>query len=468
MKLPVPGFLAATFICASATAAAGTLPSSKHDSLSVTPEAGDATGFRPQEALVSLGGVWQSRGYGWIWSVEDGAIATYDMSGDFCLRDDDKSYDVEALDIRFEPTADGQQLKVTLGDDAYRYTFDRIDALPASCRAAHGSDPRAVFDAAAETLTAHYAFFGTRNVDWPAAVAKARAELTDDMDDEDLFDVLSTLLLPIPDSHVWLKAEVDDESLEYYPSDEDTYHANVAWKPEISLTPKGPAAYWNYRAAGRLLGDTVHSAADGAILYGTIGGDIGYLAVASMSGDSRPVLRAALDDAMHLFQGARAVIVDVSMNDGGYDTVARSIAERFTAERVAAYSKRAGDAAGEAPQTIYLEPGNEPRFTGPVYLMAGRDTISAAEVFVLAMRALPNVTQLGEPTDGSLSDELSKPLPNGWTLTLSNEVYLDSEGKLWEGVGIAPDVAVTLKPRRPTAADVKAARAVIDRIRAMM
>ncbi len=62
----------------------------------------------------------------------------------------------------------------------------------------------------------------------------------------------------------------------------------------------------------------------------------------------------------------------------------------------------------------------------------------------LSLRALPQVTHVGEPTRGALSDALEKRLPNGWVVQLSNETYLDAEGRHWEGRGIMPDRAITV------------------------
>jgi carboxyl-terminal processing protease len=66
--------------------------------------------------------------------------------------------------------------------------------------------------------------------------------------------------------------------------------------------------------------------------------------------------------------------------------------------------------------------------------------VSAGEVLTLALRALPNVTLMGQRTAGMLSDNLVKPLPNGWEASLSNEIYSAHDGLAFEGVGVAPDV----------------------------
>jgi carboxyl-terminal processing protease len=81
------------------------------------------------------------------------------------------------------------------------------------------------------------------------------------------------------------------------------------------------------------------------------------------------------------------------------------------------------------------------------------------------MRALPNVTHVGETTDGSFSDQLSKQLPNGWRLTLSNEVYLDSQGIAWEGRGILPKFEIKVdNDEKPSSVQVRALRRLLDKL----
>ena len=65
----------------------------------------------------------------------------------------------------------------------------------------------------------------------------------------------------------------------------------------------------------------------------------------------------------------------------------------------------------------------------------------------MALRAMPQVTHIGEPTRGALSDVLNKTLPNGWTLELSNEVFTDHTGELWEARGIPPHVPMIVFDR---------------------
>lgn len=414
--------------------------------------------------LAEIGGVWRSRGYGWIWSAEGGEIAMFDESGGLCLPSDDAGPNPDDRDTRIRTGDGGRTLSVSVGDDQYRYRFDRIDALPEACRAAPPSDPPAVFDAAVETLTSHYAFFQARKIDWQKAVQAERASVTRKTSDKELFQSLSRLLSHFPDSHVSLDASIGDSDLDFDPTDAVAYRMRGPGAPEGPGAAKAePGAYWAPKAAAELIDGRERSGADGEIAYGLID-DVGYLKIATMSGYSDSAADRVMAKAMALFEGARAVIVDVSMNEGGYDQTALRLAGRFAAERAVGYSKYAGDGpAGDPPQPIYVEPSEGPRYLGPVFLVTSRKTVSAAEVFVLAMRALPNVVQIGEATDGSLSDILSKPLPNGWSLRLSNEVYLDAGGKLWEGAGIPPQMEVGIS-WSDRSRDVDATRRLIEQL----
>ena len=336
-------------------------------------EGAEPAHYRNIEELVSLGGVWRSRGYGWIWAVEDGAIRNFDESGPLCLENTDAAYDIEDLNIRFEANAEKTRLSVTLGDPAYHYTFDRIERLPAACLENPATDPVSVFNAVVQTIESHYVFLDARKIAWPALLATARAKVTPDTSAKDLYDIVCGMLSHFHDAHVGLDATIDDEDYSYFPADEAaSEEASGDFGGAVDAAELG--GFWNHRVARNLLGGTRRMGAEREIAYGLIGGDIGYIAIASMADYSRRSLEEALDRAMTFFQGTKAVIVDVSMNDGGHDTIARSIASRFVTEPTVAYSKYAGDSATEKPQPVYLLPSAKVRYTGPVYLFTSHAT----------------------------------------------------------------------------------------------
>ena len=413
-------------------------------------------------------GVWRSRGYGWIWSIENGGVTVYDESGDFCMKNPRRAFHVDRADTQLDP--DGAVFRLFDEDDQYRYIFDRIEAVPGPCLMTPLSDSLSVFNAAVKTLDAHYAFFGHRNVDWVQAVESAGARVTKETTDLALFRTISRLLSGFRDSHVSLEGTVGDDEVEYEPSAQGQPRRIAVSEPSRTLDAAGDGpGYWNPGVMEELLGETASTALDDEMTYGLIDGDIGYLSIRSMSGYSHREADRATEKALELFRDTKAIIVDVSLNDGGYDMSAKRIAGHFAKQRTLAYSKYAGDSkVAVEPQPNYLEPLGDNYFAGPVYLLTSETTVSAAEVFVMAMRALPNVTQIGETTDGSLSDILSKPLPNGWSLSLSNEVYLDSNGAAWEGKGIPPKIPFDVRQRSSASdRDIAAARQLIDNIRSI-
>jgi carboxyl-terminal processing protease len=381
-------------------------------------------------------GAWQSRGYGWLWQVEGGKVARFDIGKGFCVPSSYPGTDGIGPANQAQLSDDRQTLRLLQEDPDYFYSIERLPALPAECSGRRpNSGPLAVFDALVENFSSHYAFFDERKIDWDRLVKTARSRIGPDMDEADLFDLFGELLTPFGDLHVGLGAEIDGEEESISAADE-----RPRTEPDVAVIP----GTWNPSAAGELLGRSARQEGDELLLYGRLGNDVGYLEIRSMEGMKATELESALDRAIKTFADAKAVVVDVSRNGGGLDSFARRIARRFAAEPTVAYSKYAGDFAGDRPQAIVLRPPDGPRYLGPVYLITSHDTVSAAEIFTMSMRALPNVVHLGETTDGSLSDELWKTLPNGWILSLSNEVYLDSDGKLWEGRGIPPEFRLAI------------------------
>lgn len=132
--------------------------------------------------------------------------------------------------------------------------------------------------------------------------------------------------------------------------------------------------------------------------------------------------RAEMDRALAALSDTRALIVDVSLNSlGGLDQVSAELAGSFARTRVLGFTSRRIDHKGRSEQSWYIEPKGTQTYVKPVYLLTSDLTVkkSAAETFTLMMRALPQVTQIGQTTAGSLSNSLVKPLPGNFFVSLS-------------------------------------------------
>ena len=129
-------------------------------------------------------------------------------------------------------------------------------------------------------------------------------------------------------------------------------------------------------------------------------------------------------------------------NPGGWDLVSLEIYRRFITKKETTFVKKAKYNDGfTLPQSIFVNPSSNP-FHQKVILLTGPQTASASEVFIMSTLGNDRFLSIGGSTMGIFSDVLSKKLPNGWTVNLSNEIYSSANGKVFESHGIEPDINV--------------------------
>lgn len=426
-----------------------------------------------------LPGYWASEGYGRILAVTDNKLEAYDLAGSTCVKTPGSAKEFRSIlgSSQLEFLNGAQQVDIAFANEPYKLRFKRLDTLPTPCiettNTANNSTPQQNFEAFTNYFAEHYAFFELFGVDWQQRTNAARAQLTDQTSDKVLFDLFSHLLEPLQDAHINLFATIDGQNKSYGPEQSPLSAALKAQASakKISVGELQQAlleSLWEGNIKTTILAGKGTSAANGYIQYGVIPAantaQVGYLAIQretdyDKAGSDLAVLTKVMDAAIAQWQQANVVgvVIDIAINFGGSDYLSRAIANRFATKRTLAYRKRAADRVDAKDFDIYLEPYQGLQFTGPITLVTSTSTVSAGEILTMSLRSLPNVTHIGEPTRGSLSDILDKTLPNGWTITLSNEIYTDHQGKLWEGPGITPHKRISvLNPQDPIASHLKA------------
>ena len=73
-------------------------------------------------------------------------------------------------------------------------------------------------------------------------------------------------------------------------------------------------------------------------------------------------------------------------------------------------------------------------------MLTDRYTISAGERAVMAFKTLPNVTLMGDTTNGAHGTMIGRELANGWFYSLVPQKVELFDGNTYEGTGLAPDV----------------------------
>jgi C-terminal processing protease CtpA/Prc len=179
------------------------------------------------------------------------------------------------------------------------------------------------------------------------------------------------------------------------------------------------------------------------VSYGKASATLGYIAIRSFEGNG---WLPDIDAALAALDGANAIIVDVRNNGGGLLENATGAAGRF-ADRTAtvAYVRyRNGPAHTDftGPIAQLVRPTGSRRFLKRVYLITGRSTYSAAELFVLSMRALGHTTVVGDTTAGETGSPFGRELQNGWSYQFPESIEYALDGHEFEDIGLPPDVRV--------------------------
>jgi carboxyl-terminal processing protease len=397
-------------------------------------------------------GLWRSRRSAELVAVGKGRcrrFVIYDRA--LALVADDPLGEVEGETLEARLTNEGR-LELERWGQVTRFAYDLVPDWPPGPRygddRSWSRDADVTVDAFFQLLSEHFAFAAERGLDWTALRAGCDAALDrDGRSPESLFGALAGVLGALHDGHGWLEGgERSAESRGASP------RAVQAWRAAGGRASEGD--YWDgffddgaKHVRRRILAGEDRSAADEGLFWGRLASGAGYMALMRCEGFSSDeggrrdvaVIEAALERALGELSDARGMVVDLRLNPGGWDRVALALAGRFADSATPAFTKHAMRwGAAVEPQAVATIPAASRRHTGPVAVLTCDATLSAGEVAVLALRALPNVRTFGWPTYGALSDELPYRLPNGWEGTISNEVYTAADGQVYENRGVPP------------------------------
>lgn len=108
-------------------------------------------------------------------------------------------------------------------------------------------------------------------------------------------------------------------------------------------------------------------------------------------------------------------------------------------------------------------------FRGPLIILTGPRTASAAEVFAAAMKEQARASIVGEPTCGCvLGVRRRHTLPDGGVLEVSEADYRTARGVRLEGSGITPDEAVTPTLRDISTGHDRVLQRAVEMLKAMI
>ncbi len=286
--------------------------------------------------------------------------------------------------------------------------------------------PQGNFHALWSIIDRNYCFLDYKaqeiGLDWAAVRAKHQSRITPDMNDMQLFQVLTDMLSELQDGHVNL----------YTAGDVARY-----WKWHEDY-PKN----WDQELRDSYLGHDYMIAS--GLRYRILDDNIAYVVCESFGNG---IGEGNVSQLLHNVRSCNGIIIDVRGNGGGQLNFAERLAGHFTNERLlTGYTIHKTGPAHDAfsqPYPNYLEPSDGVRWQKKAVVLTNRECYSACNNFVRDMAQCPLVTILGDRTGGGSGMPFSSELPNGWQIRYSAEPCLDINHQHIE-FGIAPDIPCSL------------------------
>lgn len=285
------------------------------------------------------------------------------------------------------------------------------------------NDPIGNFDQLWKIIDERYCFLDYKGIDWKKIGERKRKFIEPEMDDRDLFQVLSDMLYELQDGHVNLTSTDNQTHFDFWLDSPRNFS-------EATIES-------NY-----YLGQNYQQTA--GFKYKILNDKVGYIYYEKFS---EGIDNNDLDRVFSYFSNCKGLIIDVRQNSGGNATNSAKVASRFTEKKILTgyicHKTGPGHNDFSEPYAIYLEPAKGIRWQKKVAVLTNRHSYSATNDFVNHMRCLPNVTIVGDKTGGGSGMPFSSELPNGWTIRFSASPHFDKNMNHIEW-GIDPDVKVDI------------------------
>ena len=288
------------------------------------------------------------------------------------------------------------------------------------------NSPTGNFEALWQIIDEHYCFFEYKQqiygLDWNSVYNKYKVRINDNMQEDQLFEVLTDMLAELRDGHVNLSSPMD-------------YGRYWAWYEDFPLN-------FSDTLERHYLGTDYKISS--SLKYKVLDDNIGYIRCSSFE---YPIGEGNLDECLNYLMLCRGLIIDIRNNGGGDLTTAEKLAGRFVQQPTLVGYMQHKNGKGHNDfsnlQAQYLDPSSRLRWHKGVCVLTNRSVYSAANEFAVMMHALPNVKLVGDRTGGGSGMPMSNSLPNGWSVRYSACPMYDKDKQHTE-FGIDPDVTAAL------------------------
>lgn len=286
------------------------------------------------------------------------------------------------------------------------------------------NNPEENFEVMWKVLDEKYTFFRLKGINWDGIYEKYRPMVTQNTNEEELFNIMSDMLYELKDGHTNLISP---------------YNFSRNWSWYLDYPPN-----FNMNLVERFYLGNKYIISGG--LSSTVIDSVAYMYYGSFSS---PFTEKQLDYLIDKYSGMKGFIIDIRGNKGGYVYLSDLLVSRFADQQrmVAIRQYKMGPGHNDLSDGIgiSIQPRGEKQFTKTVVLLTNRECYSAANDFTLKLSQFPHVTVMGDKTGGGGGLPIYYELPNGWRFRFSSTVTYAPD---WFNVenGIEPDIKVQMDP----------------------
>ncbi|MCI4668218.1 MAG: S41 family peptidase [Bacteroidia bacterium] len=312
----------------------------------------------------------------------------------------------------------------------YFFVLTLLAMLMVSCeimnlKSEYSDNAEDTFEALWKSFDEHYGGFMVKSVNWDSMYEEVQPSISEGISEEELYEQLVRLLSPLEDPHVALVPVGSN-----LPTFWGGRYGRIDTIRDFNLDVVKENYLSSFKETKNLF------------LYDVMEGNVGYVHIKHF-GFGEGVTENEFDEVLDELKETKGMIIDLRGGSGGEDIAGKVIASRFADKSYHYMNTRvkagpAHDDFTDAEQW-FIQPEGPFQYHKPVIILTNVQTLSARETFLLAMRVLPNVTQIGDTTAGGFSNANPGELPNGWGYAISVGEWTDGEGVSFEGRGIPPD-----------------------------
>jgi hypothetical protein len=274
-----------------------------------------------------------------------------------------------------------------------------------------------------QVINERYSLFQDKKVNWDSVYSVYSNQITDGTTDAQLFRIAVNMLDHLKDGHVALFSPF----------------GSVAYDGYYSRYPKN---FNLTNITSNYLNNSYLTT--GPLIYKKENG-IGYLLVQTFK---ESFTQNDLEDILNYMNGTKGIIIDARDNQGGDVQLAQMIASKFyNQKRIGKYEQiKTGKEklSYSDPQPYYINATASP-YQGQLIILTNRKCYSACNDFVLFMKNVPKILQIGDQTGGGGAIPNQFILSNGWKLQYSASRTLSGALQPVEQ-GLLPDVSISISP----------------------